>query len=98
MNRVFSISCMRGRVEVYSSFIVLIFKEFLTCKKSTYSHTCSAFTLASSELGQTGLVLFSKVDISKVTARYTCEVPAVVLVSAFKNKTKPVWPSSAQEN
>ena len=61
---------MRGRVEVYSSFIVLIFKEFLTCKKSTYSHTCSAFTLASSELGQTGLVLFSKVDISKVTARY----------------------------
>ena len=65
---------MRGRVEVYSSFIVLIFKEFLTCKKSTYSHTCSAFTLASSELGQTGLVLFSKVDISKVTILVKCQL------------------------
>ena len=57
----------RGIEVSHSSFIVLIFKEFLTCMKSTYSHTCSAFTLASSELGQqTGLVLFSKVDISKV--------------------------------
>ena len=62
--------CGCVQVVATSSFIVLIFKEFLTCKKSTNSHTCSAFTLASSELGQTGLVLFSKVDISKVTARY----------------------------
>ena len=30
----------------------------------------SAFTLATSELGQTGLFLFSKVDISKVTGTW----------------------------
>ena len=52
----------------------------------------SAFTLETSELGQTGLILFSKVNINRVTG--TWEVPVVVLVSVFKNEIKPVWPSS----
>ena len=43
-------------------------------------------------MGQTGLLLFAKVDLSRVTG--TGEVPVVVLVPAFKNTTKPVWPIS----
>ena len=42
----------------------------------------SAFTLATSELGQTGLVLFSKVDSSREAS--TWEVPVVALLSTFK--------------
>ena len=51
----------------------------------------SAFTLATSEPYQTGLVLFSKADISRATG--TCRVPVVLLISAFEN-TKPVWHGS----
>ena len=61
--------------------------------KFTY-HTWynSAFTLATSEPCQTGLVPFSKADISRTTD--TCQVPVVLLISAFENETKPVWHSS----
>ena len=52
----------------------------------------SAFTLATSELCQTGLVSFSKADISRTTD--TCQVSVVLLISAFENGTKPVWHSS----
>ena len=52
----------------------------------------SAFTLATSELGQTGLVLFLKVDSSTTTG--TSQVLVTLLLSTFENKTKPVWPSS----
>ena len=49
-------------------------------------------TLATSELCQTGLVPFSKANISRTTG--TWQVPVVLLISAFKNGTKPVWHSS----
>ena len=49
------------------------------------------FTLATSELCQTGLVSFSKADISRTTG--TWQVP-VLLISAFENETKPVWHGS----
>ena len=52
----------------------------------------SAFILATSELGQTGLVLFLKVDSSTTTG--TSQVLATLLISTFENKTKPVCPSS----
>ena len=52
----------------------------------------SVFTLATSELCQTGLVLFSKADIS--TGIGTSQVPVILLISAFENKTKPVWHGS----
>ena len=56
------------------------------------AETNSAFTLATSELYQTGLVSFSKADISRTTD--TWQVPVVLLISAFENETKPVWHSS----
>ena len=56
------------------------------------SVTNSAFTLTTSELCQTGLVSFSKADISRTTD--TCQVSAVLLISAFENETKPVWHGS----
>ena len=43
-------------------------------------------------LCQTGLVSFSKVDISRTTD--TWQVPVVLLILAFENETKPVWHSS----
>ena len=52
----------------------------------------SAFTLATSEPCQTGLVPFSKADISRTTG--TWQVPVSLLISAFKNGTKPVWHGS----
>ena len=52
----------------------------------------SMFTLATSELCQTGLVSFSKADISRTTD--TWQVPVVLLISTFENETKPVWHSS----
>ena len=60
--------------------------------EGVYSY--SAFTLATSELCQTGLVSFSKVDISRTTD--TCQVPVVLLISTFENETnlKLVWHSS----
>ena len=39
-----------------------------------------------------GLVLFSKADINKITG--TCQVSVILLISAFENKTKPVWHGS----
>ena len=56
------------------------------------SRTNSAFTLPTSEPCQTGLVSFSKADISRTTD--TCQVPISLLTSAFENGTKPVWHSS----
>ena len=50
------------------------------------------FTLATSEPCQTGLVPFSKTDISRTTG--TQQVPVSLLVSAFDNGTKPVWHGS----
>ena len=57
-------------------------------------HFKSAFTLvlATSEPCQTGLVSFSKADISRITD--TWQVPVVLLISAFENETKPVWHGS----
>ena len=52
----------------------------------------SAFTLATSELCQTGLVSFSKANISRTTG--TWQVSVVLLISAFENETKPVWHGS----
>ena len=52
----------------------------------------SAFTLATSEPCQTGLVSFSMADISRTTG--TWQVPVVLLISAFENETKPVWHGS----
>ena len=49
----------------------------------------SAFTLATSEPCQTGLVSFLKADISRTTG-----VSVVLLILAFENETKPVWHSS----
>ena len=43
--------------------------------------------------GVSRLISFSKVDII-IRTTGTWEVPVVVLVSVFKNKIKPVWPSS----
>ena len=40
---------------------------------------------------QTGLVSFSKADISRTTG--TWQVPVVLLISTFENGTKPVWHS-----
>ena len=54
--------------------------------------TNSAFTLATLEPSQTSLILFSKFDTNRVAS--TWEVPVVVLLSTFKNKTTPVWHSS----
>ena len=54
----------------------------------------SVFTLVTSELCQTGLVSFSKADISGTTG--TWQVPVVLLISAIENETnnyKPVWHS-----
>ena len=50
------------------------------------------FTLATSELCQTGLVPFLKVDISRLTGIW--QVPVVLLISDFKNGNKPVWHDS----
>ena len=50
------------------------------------------FTLVTSELCQTGLVSFSKANISRITD--TWQVSVVLLISAFENETKPVWHSS----
>ena len=58
--------------------------------------TISAFTLATSEPCQTGLVSFSKADISRTTG--TCQVSVVLLISAFENETKPVWYGSEVAN
>ena len=52
----------------------------------------SVFTLVTSELCQTGLVSFSKADISRTTD--TWQVQVVLLISSFENETKPVWHSS----
>ena len=52
----------------------------------------TAFTIATSEPCQTGLIPFSKADISRTTG--TCQVPVSLLISAFKNGTKPVWHGS----
>ena len=52
----------------------------------------SAFTLATSEPCQTGLVSFSKADISRTTG--TWQVSVILLISAFENETKPVWHGS----
>ena len=52
----------------------------------------SAFTLATSELYQTGVISFSKADISRTTG--TCQVSVVLLISALENEIKPVWHSS----
>ena len=54
--------------------------------------TYSAFTLPTSELCQTGLVSFSKADVSRLIG--TWQVSVVLLISAFENETKPVWHSS----
>ena len=54
--------------------------------------TYSAFILATSEPCQTGLVSFSKADISRTTD--TWQVSVVLLISAFENETKPVWHGS----
>ena len=51
-----------------------------------------AFTLATSESCQTGLFPFLKSDISRTTG--TCQIPVSLLISTFKNGTKPVWHSS----
>ena len=51
------------------------------------------FTLATSELCQTDLV---PSDISRLTG--TCQVPVVLLISAFENGTKPVWHGSEVAN
>ena len=51
--------------------------------------TNSAFTLATSELGQTGLVLFLKVDSNTTTG--TSQVLTTLLISKFENKIKLVW-------
>ena len=59
---------------------------------SHFCDTYSVFTLATSEPCQTGLVSFSKADISRTTG--TCQVPVVLLISAFENGTKPVWHGS----
>ena len=48
--------------------------------------------LPTSEPCQTGLVPFSKAGISRLTG--TCQVPVVLLISAFENETKPVWHGS----
>ena len=48
----------------------------------------SAFTLPTSELCQTGLVPFSKADISRTTG--TWQVPVVLLISAFENQSGTV--------
>ena len=52
----------------------------------------SVFILATLEPSQTSLILFLKFDINRVAS--TWEVPVVVLLSNFKNKTTPVWHSS----
>ena len=49
----------------------------------------SAFTLVTSELCQTGVVLFLKFDSSTTTG--TSQVLATLLISNFKNKIKLVW-------
>ena len=49
----------------------------------------SAFTLATSELCQTGVVLLLKVGSSTTTGTY--QVLATPLVSNFENKIKLVW-------
>ena len=60
----------------------------IACSHRSYS----AFTLATLEPSQTSLILFSKFNTNRVAS--TWEVPVVVLLSTFKNKTRPVWPSS----
>ena len=52
----------------------------------------SAFTQATSELFQTGLAPVLKADIHKTTG--TWQVPVSLLISVFKNGTKPVWNGS----
>ena len=47
------------------------------------TQTNSVFTLVASEPCQTGLVSFSKADISRTTG--TCQVLVVLLISAFEN-------------
>ena len=49
----------------------------------------SVFTLATSELCQTGVVLFLKVDSSTTTG--TSQVLVALLISNFENKIKLVW-------
>ena len=46
------------------------------------------YVLATSEPCQTGLVPFLKADVS------TCQVPVLLMISPFKNGTKPVWHGS----
>ena len=65
--------------------------DFLTSLTST-NFTYSVFTLATSELGQTGLMLLLKADTSTTTGTY--QVPVTLLISSFENKNKPVWPTS----
>ena len=58
----------------------------------THRTTYSVFTLATSELWQTGVVLFLKADSSTTTG--TSQVLATLLISNFENKIKVVWSSS----
>ena len=62
------------------------------CAHLDHPESYSGFTLATSELCQTGLVSFSKADISRTTD--TWQVSVVLLISIFENETKPVWHSS----
>ena len=68
--------------------IVQLIGQFISMAKPSKS----AFTLATSEPCQTGLVSFSKADISRTTD--TWQVSVVLLISAFENEIKPVWHSS----
>ena len=71
-----------------------MWESTLNMQANHLSHTppYSAFTLATSELSQTYLILFLKADTSTTTG--TSQIPVTLLVSAFKNKIKSVWPSS----
>ena len=62
----------------------------LTLRQHVFPMTAySAFTLATSEPCQTGLVPFLKADISRLTGT-SCSTD----ISAFENGTKPVWHGS----
>ena len=86
-SRLFNISIATIQIQVIgiqqdvTGFCNLILEKLKPCQP--WLVTYSAFTLPTSE---TGLVSFSKVDISRTTD--TCQVSVVLLISAFENENK----------
>ena len=83
--------------DYFDNYELLLNEELHECMSDTALQVCdvgvflyTAFTLATSELGQTGLVLFLEVDTS--TTAGTSQVPVTLLISTFEIKLNQSGP------